>query len=166
VRFERKRPRVVPAEGMGTTLTISDDDRGLSLDDIRPAELERLRSRLVSALASWEPVPSAPVVEVSAEDDDREMTRGLVVAMLLGDLELAKVWLSRGADPDGHPEAGGRGAPLFIARLRGDVLSESLLRARGATIMEVDSSGLRVLEILAATSGLSELADMLAQRRQ
>lgn len=162
VRFETSKPKVTLSEWSSTTLTIGDGTNGIALDDIPAAAVGALRARLGTELGRLAATTAHAGDAVLAPDLHavRDETRALVVAILHHDHELAMKSLARGAAPDGHPDACGRGAPLFAARVLKAADIERLLRARGATADVVEPPALRMLVLLAATSGVAHAAEL------
>ena len=152
VKFEGAAPRVSVSEYDAHALLIAGGDQVLALDAIPAADRATLRARLEDDLSTWSdartPDPTEPVA------DELVDTQGLVVAALHGDLDLAAGLLRAGADPDGHADAAGRGAPLYLARLRRDTAMEALLEEHGARVGEVDEAGRRVLRLLVEAEGV------------
>jgi len=154
-KFEGVAPRVSISEYDADVLLIEGGDQVLTLDAISVAERAALRGRLEDNFSAWADLKKPDTAE--PVEDELAETRGLVVAALHGDLNLAAGLLRAGADPDGHADAAGRGAPLYLARLRRDTAMEALLKDHGASVDEVDEAGRRALQLLAEVEGVTGL---------
>ncbi len=162
-----ERPRVEVDEYNSATLVILGGEEEAFLTDTPAEEREGLRTQIGEILPEWQPAEENRAVPGAEGGRDADVdpvvaeTRGLIVALIHGDHELARACLGRGAVADGHAQACGVGAPLFVAKLRGDRESESLLREEGAMRDQVDAFGLRMLRLLAQTENQDPLAEAL-----
>lgn len=145
------------------SLVLREGHERVLLKDVPPALIGDFARRIESTFATWTPPPPPP--EPDPHKQVLDETRGLLVMLLHRDEDGVRHALAQGADPNGHPEAGGRGAPLRIARLLDFVAAEAMLRKRGATPVEtaIDPKEWGLVVLVAQVEGLTDVVKRLQE---